>query len=143
MVVAAGVVVSAEAEGVEVAAVVAALAEAEGAVATAIRTTSREDQVTGSANFLSAETQTSPGETSATSATRLGKSVAQDPVTEAAEVAELSEVVVEGEGEHQVPEARVQGAFLTEELTEVHAELKQERRITTKRPFRNFVDVIM
>jgi len=90
------VVVSAEAEGVEVAAVVAALAEAEGAVATAIRTTSREDQVTGSANFLSAETQTSPGETSATSATRLGKSVAQDPVTEAAEVAAVTAVAAVG-----------------------------------------------
>ena len=63
-------------------------------------------------------------------------------LAEAAEVAELSEVAVEGEEEHQVPEARVQGAFLTEELTEVHAELKQGRRITTKRPFRNFVDVI-
>lgn len=88
--------VSAEAEVVEVAAVVAALAEAEGAVATAIRTTSREDLVTGSANFLSAETQTSPGETSATSATRLGKSVAQDPVTEAAEVAAVTAVVAVG-----------------------------------------------
>ena len=96
VVVAAVVVVSVEAEGVEVAAVVAALAEAEGAVATAIRTTSREDLVTGSANFLSAETQTSPGETSATSATRLGKSVAQDPVTEAAEVAAVTAVVAVG-----------------------------------------------
>ena len=95
-VVAAGVAVSAEAEGVEVAAVVAVSVEAEEAVATAIRTTSREDLVTGSANSLSVETQTSPGETSATSATRLGKSVAQDPVTEAAEVAAVTAVVAVG-----------------------------------------------
>ena len=88
--------VSAEAEGVEVAAGVAVSVEAEEAVATAIRTTSREDLVTGSANSLSVETQTSPGETSATSATRLGKSVAQDPVTEAAEVAAVTAVVAVG-----------------------------------------------